>query len=125
MELLKLETDHLVIISAYKPSNAEFRWPSDFDVSCKSHLVIGEFNSHSTQWGYNEDNQNGENAIMWAINNDLTLLYESKDPPTFSSARWKRGYNPDLVLISNNRRQVFQRNVLDHIPRSQHRHVEV
>nr|XP_027237031.1 uncharacterized protein LOC113828294 [Penaeus vannamei] len=70
------------------------------DVSYKTHLVIGDFNGHSTQWGYN--NQNGENAII---------------------ARLRRGYNPDLIFISN-RRQVFQRNVLDHIPRSQHRPVE-
>lgn len=62
---------------------------------------------------------------MWSFNKDLTLLYESKDPPTFSSSRWRRGYNPDLVFISNNRWQVFQRNVLDHISRSQHRPVEV
>ena len=50
--------------------------------------IIGDFNNHSTSWGYDETNQRGDNVEDWQIENNLLLLNDQKDPPTFFSRRW-------------------------------------
>ena len=125
MELLKMETPYLDIISVYKPPNELFNWPPNLDITSKTTLVLGDFNSHSTLWGYDHDDPSGEEVILWASANDLTLLYDPKSKPTFLSGRWRKGYNPDLVFISSARSSLFKRTVMDHIPKSQHRPILV
>ena len=55
----------------------------------------------------------------------MSLLHNTKDKPSFSSARWKRGYNPGLAFVSSNHFQNFEKFVGDPIPRSQHRPIIV
>lgn len=48
--------------------------------------------------------------------------------PTFYSARWRKGYNPDLCFISRDARDrpiVTKRKVLASFPRSQHKPVNI
>lgn len=62
----------------------------------------------------------------WASTNQLHLVYDAKDTPSFHSGRWNRGYNPDLCFISenSNRRPLgCNRQVFNAFPNSQHRPV--
>ena len=83
-------------------------------------VIIGDFNSHNTIWGYDQNNEDGEAVEEWATANDLTLLHNQKDGSSFQSARWKKGYNPDLVFISSRHFTCFEKTIGDPIPKSQH-----
>ena len=60
--------------------------------------------------------------VEWASSNNLTLLYNPKEPDSFHSARWNSGTNPDLAFASSTEDQAPpSRRVLEKFPRSQHR----
>ena len=81
MEVLQIETKHLTIISIYKPPAVAFVLPPDLIAKDQTTIVAGDFNSHSVEWGYEVDDEDGEAVASWAINNNLDLLYDAKDPP--------------------------------------------
>ena len=56
-------------------------------------LTDSDFNSHSTSWGYEESDRRGDEVEDWQIENNLLLLNDPEDPPTFFS-------RPDLHQIS-------------------------
>ena len=57
--------------SVYKPPNDQFELPA-FGHSDLPHIVIGDFNSHSTSWGYDTTDNNGEMVEQWPDSCDLT-----------------------------------------------------
>ena len=61
----------------------------------------------------------------WATNQDLSILYNAKDPDTFYHRVWKKGYNPDLAFISSRHFASFTRTVENPIPKSQHRPIAI
>ena len=63
-------------------------------------VLVGDFNSHHPDWGYQEADLNGESLQEWALNSDYLLLHDAKQRGTFHSARWQRDYSPDLCWIS-------------------------
>ena len=50
------------------------------------HIVIGDFNSHITSWGYDTTYNNGEAVEQWADSSDLTLIHYAKLPKSINSA---------------------------------------
>ena len=104
IEILKVETEHINIISVYKPPPTPFTWPADLELDEKAYLNVGDFNSRNTIWGYEYNNRDGEAVEEWALANDLTLIHSAKGKPSFQSARWRREYNPDLVFVSSRHR---------------------
>ena len=60
-ELLKLTIviSGVVVDYLYKPPNNQFELPA-LDHIKLSHIVIGDFNSQSTSWGYDTADDNGE-----------------------------------------------------------------
>ena len=125
VEILRAETTQMTVISVYKPPQTPFSWPQHIPLgstqATKPTIIIGDFNSHNTLWGYDKNNVDGENVEEWASANDLTLLHNQKDNPSFMSGRWKRGYNPDLVFVSSQHYMCFEKTIADPIPKSQHR----
>ncbi|VVC38069.1 Hypothetical protein CINCED_3A000355 [Cinara cedri] len=58
----------------------------------------------------------------------MQLIFSGKDRYTFHSERWKRGYNPDLCIVSKDHNGVSlhaQRSVLNNFRKSQHRPVHI
>ena len=90
-------------------------------------IVLGDFNSHHTDWGYQVSDKAGEEVAQWAEQTNLTPIFNPKDRGTFSSARWRQDYNPDLTFASKSYEGTMNttREVLTNFPRSQYRPVVV
>ena len=90
-----------------------------FSHSC---LYAGDFNCPHVDWGYNSSSVDGECLLAWANSNNLALLHNPKDEPSFHSGRWNTGTNPDLAFTSvGPDSRLPHRRVLEKFPRSQHR----
>ena len=50
-----------------------------------------------------------------------TSIFQTKLQKCFNSARWKNGYNPDLIFASSSIDSMLVKYVLSPIPRTQHR----
>ena len=61
----------------------------------------------------------------WAEASNFSIIHDAKLPKYFDSARWKRGYNPDVAFVSSRIASMCHRGVLDPIPRTQHRPITI
>ena len=120
IEVLTAELRGATITSVYKPPPTPFVMP-EIPSSGKPKIVIGDFNSHSTQWGYANNNPDGDAVEAWAESNQLNLIHDAKQPKSFNSGRWKAGYNPDIVFVSQNITGLSKKLVLEPLPKTQHR----
>ena len=102
------------IRSVYKPTNDPFELPA-LGHRNLPHIVIGDFNSHSTTWDYARTDNEGEAVERWADSCDFTLIHDAKLPKSFNSARWKKGYNPDLIFASDSIANMCKKSVMDPI----------
>ena len=59
VELITIVVSGVVVHSVYKPPNDQFALPA-LGHRDLPHIVIGDFNSHSTSWGYDTTDNNGE-----------------------------------------------------------------
>ena len=84
-------------------------------------VVVGDFNSHSTNWGYDVTDDDRDIIKLWADSNHLCLIHDPKLQCSFNSGQWKRGYNPDIGFISHNIASLISKCILDPIPHTQHR----
>ena len=97
MELISIEMPGVVVHFVYKPPNEKFV-PPPLGHGNRPHIVIGDFNSHSTIWGYTNIDDNGEAIEQWADLCNLTLIHNAKLSKSFNSARWKRAL---LTCVEN------------------------
>ena len=120
VEVIIAELRDVVVHSVLKP-------PSELVLPPLGHrslpqIVIGDFNSH-TIWSYDATDNNGVAVVQWAESNSLTLIHDAKLHKSFNSARWKKGYYPDLIFASSSIDNMCVKSVLNPIPRTQHRHM--
>ena len=120
VELITIVMPGVVVHSVYKPPNDSFELPALGHRNLQ-HIVIGDFNSHSTTWGYTNTDNEGEAVEQWADSCDFTLIHDAKLPKSFNSARWKKGYNTDLIFASESITNMCKKSVMDPIPHTQHR----
>ena len=81
--------------------------------------VVGPLH-HSSEM-YLQQQHNGVAVVQWAESNSLTLIHDAKLQKSFNSARWKKGYNPDLIFASFSIYNMCVNFVLNPNPRIQHR----
>ena len=120
VELISIEMPGVVVHSVYKPPNEKLVIPA-LRYRNLPHIVIGYFNSHITIWGYTNTDDNGEVVEQWVDSCTLTLIHNAKLSKLFNSARWKRGYNPDLIFVSKSIVNMCGKSVMEPIPHTQHR----
>ena len=111
IETLSVELKHINFTSIYKPLPTQFELPP-FLPSEKQQVIIGNFNSHRTQWEYAETNPDGDAVESWAETNQLSLIHDAKQPPSFNSGIWKSRYNPDIAFSSHKITGVCRKGVL-------------
>ena len=105
----------VVVHSVYKLPNDPFELPALGHINLP-HIVIGDFNSHSTMRGYTNTNNEGEVVEQWTDSCDFTLIHDAKLPKSFNSARWKKVYNPDLIFASESITNMYKKSIMDPIP---------
>ena len=120
VEVITAELPDVVVHSVYKPPSKQFIIPPLGHRSLPL-IVIGDFNSHNTIWGYDDTDNKGVAVVQWAESNSLTLIHDAKLLKSFNSARWKKGYNPDLIFASSSIDNMCVKSVLNPIPSTQHR----
>ena len=97
VEWVTTEVEGVNITNVYKPPGIRLCLDSlpRYQQPC---IYAGDFNCHSTTWGYSSTNTDGTTLEHWASNTDVALLYDPKQPRSFRSARWGTSTNPDLGL---------------------------
>ena len=118
VEIITIVMPGVVVHSVYKPPN------DPFELLVRGHrnlphIVVWDFNSHSTTWGYASTYNEGEAVEQWEDLCDFTLIYDAKLPKPFNSARWKKGYNPNLIFASDSIANMCKKSVMDPIPHTQ------
>ena len=92
VELIMIVMPGVVVHSVYKPPNDPFELPA-LGHRNLPHIVIGDFNSHSTTLGYTNTDNEGEAVEQWADSYNFTLIHDAKLPKSFNSARWREATN--------------------------------
>ena len=86
VELITIVMSGVVVHSVYKPSNDQFALPA-FDHSDlpHTHIVIGDFNCHSTSLGYDTTDTTSHSSIMLNCRNPSTVQDGRKATTQISS----------------------------------------
>lgn len=122
VEIITIELANCTVTSVYKPPGLDFKFQETKNFnSQKIRFVLGDFNSHSTSWGYEKTNENGKGVEDWAERNNLSLIHDAKLPHSFNSRAWRKGYNPDICFASTSLSDCCVKLVLQPIPKTQHR----
>ena len=98
-DIVRIGSYHVANI--YKPPSQNWGTTNTLPVLPHPSLVVGDFNSHYPDWGYQKPDEDGEMLQDWASGNDYHLIHDSKQQGNFQSARWKRDYSPDLWWVSS------------------------
>ena len=120
IEWTATEIEGTVVINVYKPPNTPLQDNSIPVFACPC-MYAGDFNSHSTIWGYRNTNAGGIPVALenWASAASVQLLFDPKQPGSFHSSRWKTT-NPDLAF-TNTDGPLPERIILEPFPKFQHR----
>ena len=85
----------------------------DIKSSPESWIICGDFNSHSSSWGYK--NLDGGDVEDWMTSNKLKLKLiltnTPYDEPTHFSRSWNTTSMPDLAAARDDIQKVAQREV--------------
>ena len=81
IELIIVSLAKITITSVYKPPASAFEWQY-IPETCRRplNLVIGDFNSHSTVWGYEQNDCNGYKVEALAEASNFSLIHDAKLP---------------------------------------------
>lgn len=125
IEIMAHKFGSLNVVNIYKPPRSNWSTPP-LPLFPHPTIYMGDFNSHHQNWGYDQNDINGNSVNEWINTNNHELVFNIKDRGTFKSARWNKNYNPDLCVVSrdpNCVQSLANRTVLSGFPHSQHRPV--
>lgn len=90
IEILTVDLNHCTVASCYKPPEVWFCFslPDNYN-NQKTQFLNGDFNSHSSVWVYETDDEKE------------SFIHDIKLSPSFNSGRWSKGHNPDIFFVSD------------------------
>ena len=112
----------VTIFNLYCPSDKDLALHT-MNLPHENCLTVGDFNSHSTSLGYEESDRRGDEVEHWQIENNLLLLNDPEDPPTFFSRRWISTSTPYLAFASDDISKITSRKVQNQLAGSDHKPV--
>jgi ribonuclease HI len=119
---ITVDNSVITIINLYCPQDKELSLQS-MNIPSQNCLIVGDFNSHSTCWGYEETDRRGDEVEDWQIENTVILLNDPEDPPTFFSRRWISTSTPDIAFATEDLSRKTTRKVESQLAGSDHRPV--
>lgn len=119
--VIVVRTNLVTYVSIYKPPSVNWL-PNTMPSFFKPCINAGDFYIKHIDWGYNQNDDDGEFILNW-MNNNGNLVLDAKDLKTFHSNGWNTEINPDLCFISEclSRQNILKRKVFPKFSRSQHR----
>ena len=110
------------LVNYYCPNDRPLSLNS-IDVQPGGFLMVGDFNSHSQSWGYDHADARGEELEDWQDDNNLILVNDPDEPPTFFHRGWRTCSTPDLAFCSEDVHKGIKREVGSQLGGSDHRPV--
>ena len=89
-------------------------------LSQEKHIVVGDLNGHSPEWGYDEMDARGEEIQEWMMDNHLVLINKPDDRPSFLSTPWQTTSSPDIAVATEDIQKRTVRDVKDQLGKSDH-----
>ena len=121
VEWIATKVQETIVVNVYKPPPSRLQPDSLPDIPAPA-IYAGDFNCWHSDWGYKTTNHDGVSLVEWASSVDAVLLFDPKEPHSFTSGRWNSETNPDLAFAKASGQEPFpERRVLDRFPCSQHR----
>ena len=74
IDIIQATLNGVTVNSNYKPPNQAFDFQSS-TTDTPLQVIIGDFNSHITEWGYRSTNDDGTLVERWCDANSLTLTH--------------------------------------------------
>ena len=76
VEFITVELPGVMVHTVYKPPTEQFLLPP-LGSRNMPYIVIGDFNSHNTLWGYTSTDNDGGAVELWAESNNLSLIHNA------------------------------------------------
>ena len=83
---VRSKSKEVTLVNYYCPNDRPLSL-SSIDVPLEGFLMVGDFNSHSQSWCYDHADARGEEIEDWQDDNNLILVNDADDPPTFFPQR--------------------------------------
>nr|KAG5694728.1 hypothetical protein BaRGS_031544 [Batillaria attramentaria] len=114
-----LQGEELLITNCYSPPTASLDLHT-IQPASYNHLIVGDFNGHSPSWGYDNSDYRGEEIEDWLIDNQLILINQPDDKPSYYSRAWKKTSTPDLAMATEDLQKQTTRVVSEQLGGSDH-----
>nr|KAG5699229.1 hypothetical protein BaRGS_012750 [Batillaria attramentaria] len=111
--------EELLITNCYSPPTASLDLHT-IQPASYNHLIVGDFNGHSPSWGYDNSDYRGEEIEDWLIDNQMILINQPDDKPSYYSRAWKKTSTPDLAMATEDLQKQTTRVVSDQLGGSDH-----
>ncbi|GFS14067.1 RNA-directed DNA polymerase from mobile element jockey [Elysia marginata] len=119
---IALKNRELLVYNFYCPANKQLSLDA-IDIPDAGCFILGDFNSHSQSWGYDEMDHRGEEVENWQIDQTLQLLNDLEDQDTFYTRRWRTTSTPDLDFATDDIAKCTTCTVQDQLAGSDHRSI--
>ena len=98
VEFITVELPGVVVHSMYKPPPEPFLLPP-LGQRIKPHIVIGDFNSHSTLGGYTTTDSDGEAVEQWADSKQIVTHPQHETAEIIQQCNMEEGIQPETSSL--------------------------